>query len=126
MCVGEPGRLVGSAQCCSNDHVPEPPTPDLPTATRRSPAPSPGGAIMTLHIPLPSAWRREALRTNLWLVPTVEIALAVVLFAGTYAVDRAAYNGTLHFPSFLISGTADAAREILTTIAAAVIRTATN
>ena len=36
---------------------------------------------------LRSEWRREALRTNLWLVPTVEIVLAVVLFAGTYALD---------------------------------------
>jgi uncharacterized membrane protein len=75
--------------------------------------------------PLPSAWRREALRTNLWLVPTVEIVLAVALFAGTYALDRAAYNGTLQLPSFLISGTADAARQILTAIAAAVITVVT-
>jgi uncharacterized membrane protein len=80
---------------------------------------------MRLHVPLPSAWRREALRTNLWLVPTVEIALAVALFAGTYALDRAAYDGSLHFPSFVISGTADAARQILTTIAAAVITVVT-
>jgi uncharacterized membrane protein len=72
-----------------------------------------------------SAWRREALRTNLWLVPTVEIVLAVVLFAGTYALDRAAYDGTLQFPSFVISGSADAARQILTAIAAAVITVVT-
>jgi uncharacterized membrane protein len=77
------------------------------------------------QIPLPSAWRREALRTNLWLVPTVEIVLAAVLFAGTYALDRAAYNGTLELPSFVISGTADAARQILTAIAAAVITVVT-
>ena len=80
---------------------------------------------MRLRIPLPSAWRREALRTNLWLVPTVEIMFAVALFAGTYALDRAAYDGSLHFPSFVISGTADAARQILTTIAAAVITVVT-
>src|SRR5580658_9953315 len=80
---------------------------------------------MRPRIPLPSAWRREALRTNLWLVPTVEIAFAVALFAGTYVLDRAAYNGSLHFPSFVISGTADAARQILTTIAAAVITVVT-
>jgi uncharacterized membrane protein len=72
-----------------------------------------------------SAWRREALRTNLWLVPTVEIALAVVLFAATYALDRAAYDGSLHFPSVVISGSADAARQILTAIAAAVITVVT-
>jgi uncharacterized membrane protein len=77
--------------------------------------------------PLPglSAWRREALRTNLWLVPTVEIALAVGLFAGTYALDRAAYDGALQLPSFLNSGSADAARQILTAIAAAVITVVT-
>jgi uncharacterized membrane protein len=80
---------------------------------------------MRLQLPLPSAWRREALRTNLWLVPTVEIVLAVALFAGTHALDRAAYNGSLHFPSWVISGTADAARQILTTIAAAVITVVT-
>jgi uncharacterized membrane protein len=80
---------------------------------------------MRLQLPLPSAWRREALRTNLWLVPTVEIVLAVALFAGTYALDRAAYDGSLHLPSWVISGTADAARQILTTIAAAIITVVT-
>ncbi len=74
---------------------------------------------------MPSAWRREALRTNLWLVPTLKIVLAVALFAGTYALDRAAYDGTWHLPSFVISGTADAARQILTAIAAAVITVVT-
>jgi uncharacterized membrane protein len=76
-------------------------------------------------IPLPSAWRREALRTNLWLVPTVEIVLAIALFAGTYALDKAAYDGTIHFPSWVISGSADSARQILTAIAAAVITVVT-
>jgi uncharacterized membrane protein len=80
---------------------------------------------MRPRTPWPSAWRREALRTNLWLVPTVEIVLAVALFAGTYALDRAAYDGSVHLPSFVISGTADAARQILTTIAAAVITVVT-
>ena len=74
---------------------------------------------------MPSAWRREALRTNLWLVPTVEIVLAVVLFVGTYALDRAAYDGTLTLPSFVNSASADAAREILTAVAAAVITVVT-
>lgn len=80
---------------------------------------------MRLSAPLPSAWRREALRTNLWLVPTIEIALAAALFAGTHALDRAAYDGSLHFPSWVISGTADAGRQILTAIAAAVITVVT-
>src|SRR5271165_3912862 len=80
---------------------------------------------MRFAAPLPSAWRREALRTNLWLVPTIEIVLVVGLFAGTYAVDRAAYNGSVTLPSWVISGTADAARQILTAIAAAVITVVT-
>jgi uncharacterized membrane protein len=80
---------------------------------------------MRLRTPLPSAWRREALRTNLWLVPTIGIALAVGLFAGTYALDRAAYDGSWHLPSFFISGTADAARQVLTATAAAVITVVT-
>jgi uncharacterized membrane protein len=80
---------------------------------------------MRRWIGMPSAWRREALRTNLWLVPTVEIALVVALFAGTYALDRAAYDGSLTLPSWVISGSPDAARQILTTIAAAVITVVT-
>ena len=68
-----------------------------------------------------TSWRREALRTNLWLVPTIEVAAAVGLFAVTHALDRAAYEGRVTLPSWVISGTADAARQILTAIAAAVI-----
>jgi uncharacterized membrane protein len=73
----------------------------------------------------PSTYRREALRTNLWLVPTALIVLAVALFAGTYALDRAAYDSSWKLPSFVISGSADAARQILTAIAAAVITVVT-
>jgi uncharacterized membrane protein len=68
-----------------------------------------------------SEWRRDVLRTNLWLVPAVEVFVAVLLFAGTYALDRAAYDGVFHYPGWVISGSADAAREILTAIAAAII-----
>lgn len=68
-----------------------------------------------------TGWRREALRTNLWLVPTVEVALAAALFVATDALDRAAYGGTLSLPSWLYAGTADGSRQILTAIAAAVI-----
>jgi len=68
-----------------------------------------------------TSWRREALRTNLWLVPTVEVVAAVALFAFTHMLDRAAYDGRLGLPSRVISGIADAARQILTAIAAAVI-----
>jgi len=39
---------------------------------------------------LPS-WRREALRTTLWLVPALMVVLIVVLFAVTYLLERAVY-----------------------------------
>jgi uncharacterized membrane protein len=70
---------------------------------------------------LEAHWRSEVLRTNLWLVPGIEVLAAIVLFAGTLALDRAAYNGDFGLPSWVISGTADASRQILTAIAAAVI-----
>ena len=66
-------------------------------------------------------WRRDELRTNLWLVPTVEVLAATALFVGTGAVDKAAYRGSIRLPAWVISGTADAAREILASIAGAVI-----
>jgi uncharacterized membrane protein len=68
-----------------------------------------------------SEWRREVLRTNLWLVPAAEIIGAVVLFAITYALDLAAYNGVFKVPGWAISGSPDVARTVLTAIAAAVI-----
>jgi uncharacterized membrane protein len=70
---------------------------------------------------LESQWRREALRTNLWLVPSLEVVLAVGLFLGTWELDRAAYRGSLTLPSWVISGSSDAARQILASIAAALI-----
>ncbi len=70
---------------------------------------------------LGSHWRQEVLRTSLWFVPALEVAAAVVLFAGTLGADRAAYHGDFTVPGWVISGSADAARQILTTIAAAII-----
>jgi uncharacterized membrane protein len=70
---------------------------------------------------LTSHWRREVLRTNLWLVPAVEVVVAIGLFVVTTLLDHAVYRGTITLPSWVITSTADAAREILTAIAAAVI-----
>lgn len=70
---------------------------------------------------LASHWRREVLRTSLWAVPAIEVVAAVVLFAVTLVLDRAAYRGVFTVPPWVISGTSDAARQILTAIAAAVI-----
>ncbi len=39
----------------------------------------------------------------------------------TYALDRAAYNGTITLPAWVNNGSADAARQILTALAAAII-----
>lgn len=68
-----------------------------------------------------SEWRREVLRTNLWLVPAIEVAVAAILFVCTYALDRAAYDGVFAVPGWAISGGPDVARTVLTAIAAAVI-----
>jgi uncharacterized membrane protein len=70
---------------------------------------------------LESDWRREAIRTNLWVVPTVVTGAVLALFAVTYGVDRAAYDGHLQLPTWVLVGTADAARLILATVAAALI-----
>jgi uncharacterized membrane protein len=61
------------------------------------------------------------LRTNLWLIPTLEVVTAIGLFAVTYTVDQAAYHGDITLPTWVNNGSADAARQILTAIAAAVI-----
>jgi uncharacterized membrane protein len=66
-------------------------------------------------------WRREALRTNLWLVPVMETVAVVVLFVVSYTVDRVAYDGLIRLPSWVLSGTADVARVLLATVAAAII-----
>ena len=76
---------------------------------------------MTRWLPRATEWRREELRTTLWLVPTVQVVAAAGLFAVTYGLDSAAYHGHLTLPGWVNNATADAARQILTTIAAAVI-----
>jgi uncharacterized membrane protein len=81
----------------------------------------PTPTTVILSLPRHSEWRREALRTNLWVVPTLEVIAAVVLFAGTHVVDKAAYDGRVSLPSWMMFGSADAARQILTTLGAAVI-----
>jgi uncharacterized membrane protein len=69
-------------------------------------------------------WRREALRTTLWLVPTLLTLAAGALFVVTYALDRAAYHGEITFPAWMDQGSADAGRQVLSAIAAGVITVA--
>jgi uncharacterized membrane protein len=68
-----------------------------------------------------SDWRDETLRTNLWLIPAVESVAAVLLFAITLSIDRAAGRGQISLPSWVISGSPDAARQILSSLAGALI-----
>jgi uncharacterized membrane protein len=69
-------------------------------------------------------WSREALRTTLWLVPTVMVAAAGLLFAVTYGLDRAAYDGAIRLPAWINTDSADAARQVLIGIAAAMVTVA--
>jgi uncharacterized membrane protein len=68
-----------------------------------------------------SDWRDEALRTNMWLIPAIESMAAVALFAVTVSIDQAAFHGSLRLPSWVISGSPDAARQILSSLAGAII-----
>jgi uncharacterized membrane protein len=68
-----------------------------------------------------ASWRWEALRTTFWLVPTILVAVATVLFVITFAIDWAAYQGHLTLPFWIRTESADAGREVLIAIAAAVI-----
>jgi uncharacterized membrane protein len=68
-----------------------------------------------------SDWRNEALRTNLWLIPAIETVAAVLLFVATLTIDQAAFHRELSLPSWLISGSPDAARQILSSLAGSLI-----
>jgi uncharacterized membrane protein len=70
------------------------------------------------------AWRREELRTTLWLVPSLLSIGAAALFAVTYSLDRAVYRGDFTLPTWMDEGSADAGREVLSAIAAGVITVA--
>ena len=74
--------------------------------------------IRRFHV---SGHHKELLRTNLWLVPALLVLAAIGLFVVTLLIDLAAFHGDFGLPSWVISGSADAARQILTTIAAAII-----
>jgi uncharacterized membrane protein len=96
---------------------------DIRRGGERDDVRSPGGradVMPRLGVVWPQ-WQREELRTNLWLVPTIVILGALGLFVLTQRLDRAAYRGELRTPSWVISGSADAARLLLTSIAASVI-----
>jgi uncharacterized membrane protein len=68
-----------------------------------------------------SEWRNETLRTNLWLIPAIESVAAVLLFVLTRGIDHAAFHREISLPSWVISSSPDAARQILSSLAAAII-----
>src|SRR6516165_10722527 len=69
---------------------------------------------------LPS-WRVEELRTTFWVIPSILVIVAALLFVVTYAVDVAAFHHRIHLPTWIHTGNADAERQVLIAIAAAVI-----
>jgi uncharacterized membrane protein len=69
---------------------------------------------------LPS-WRWEELRTTLWVVPSILVVVAVLLFWVTFEIDVSAYHHPDILPSWIRTGNADAERQVLIAIAAAVI-----
>jgi uncharacterized membrane protein len=69
---------------------------------------------------LPS-WRWEALRTTFWLVPAILVAVAALVFVLTFEIDLSAYHHHLSLPFWVRMGSADASRQVLIAIAAAVI-----
>ena len=69
---------------------------------------------------LPS-WRWEELRTTFWVVPSMLVVVSVLLFVITFEIDVAAYHHRLTLPTWIRTGNADAERQVLIAIAAAVI-----
>jgi uncharacterized membrane protein len=69
---------------------------------------------------LPS-WRWEELRTTLWVVPSVLVVVSALLFVVTFEIDVAAFHHHLSLPVWVRTGSADAERQVLIAIAAAVI-----
>jgi uncharacterized membrane protein len=68
-------------------------------------------------------WRVEALRTTFWVVPTILVVVALVLFTVTFEIDLAAYHHHLSLPWWTKTGSPDAGRQVLIAIAAAIITT---
>jgi uncharacterized membrane protein len=80
-----------------------------------------GRAAATDRLP---SWRIEAARTTLWIVPALLVLASVVLFVATIAFDHHVYDARLTLPTWLQTGDADAGRQVLIAIAAAVITVA--
>jgi len=62
-------------------------------------------------------------RTNLWLIPLLTVAAALLIFILAQGVDRADYDGALVLPKWLDQGSAADARALLSATAGAIITT---
>ena len=62
-------------------------------------------------------------RTNLWLVPSLMVAGAIVVFMATQSLDRAQHAGAIGLPGWLDQGGAADARSLLAATAGAIITT---
>ncbi|HWF16699.1 MAG TPA: DUF2254 domain-containing protein [Acidimicrobiales bacterium] len=69
---------------------------------------------------LPS-WRWEELRTTLWVVPSIIVVVSALLFVVTFEIDVSAFHHPDILPTWIRTGGADAERQVLIAIAAAVI-----
>src|ERR1700678_1294666 len=69
---------------------------------------------------LPS-WRWEALRTTFWMVPTILVVVATLLFVITFEIDWAAYHRHLGLPFWIQAGSPAPGRQVLIATPAAVL-----
>jgi uncharacterized membrane protein len=69
---------------------------------------------------LPS-WRWEELRTTFWVIPSILVVISALLFLLTFEIDVAAYHNHITLPTWVRTGGADAERQVLIAIAAAII-----
>jgi uncharacterized membrane protein len=69
---------------------------------------------------LPS-WRWEELRTTLWVIPSILVVVSALLFIVTFEIDLAASHDPTLLPFWIRTGSADAERQVLIAIAAAII-----
>ena len=78
-----------------------------------------------MHVPIRNRQSgfHPLLRTNLWLVPTVCVILAVAVFAVTQMLDRAHHAGRITIPLWIDQGDASDARDLLSASAGAIITT---
>ena len=62
-------------------------------------------------------------RTNLWLIPLLTVAAALLIFIVAQGLDRADYDGAIALPRWLDQGSAADARSLLSATAGAIITT---